>query len=222
MFVTFVLIKLFEIKTELYFCIDKKSRIVKKLHKLLEMFSILEWKIFHSGMKYLPSQHGKISIPEWKIFPFREGKSQIFHTHMELFSLCVIELKHSLQQTVSILVETKNKLENTEQTLTSKLAQTEKELEKIKKQSIPIGFTYVQLPKDKAPKELWPSLTWTDVSSEYEGVFFRVVGGGAGSFGVVQQENAPRLETIHTGFIEHRIKNVHGDPSNNVSIPVTG
>ncbi len=141
---------------------------------------------------------------------------------IELLAETVIELKHSLQQFLSILVETKNKLENSEQNLTSKLAQTEKELEKIKKQSIPIGFTYVQLPKDKAPTELWPSLTCTDVSSNYEGVFFRVVGGGAGSFGVVQQENAPRLEMIHTGFIEHKIKNLHGDSSNNVSIPVTG
>ncbi|KAH9409843.1 hypothetical protein TYRP_023674 [Tyrophagus putrescentiae] len=108
-----------------------------------------------------------------------------------LLAETVIELKHTLQQTAGKLAET-------EKTLSSKLAQTEKELEKLKKEAIPIGFTYVQLPKDKAPGELWPSMTWTDVSKEYEGVFFRVVGGGAGSFGVVQQENAPRLEMPQT------------------------
>ena len=86
----------------------------------------------------------------------------------------------------------------------------------------PIGFTYVQLPKDRAPGELWPSMTWTDISSEYEGVFFRVVGGGAGGFGVVQLENAPRLEMVHTGNEKHKIQKIHHDLTNNVSIPVTG
>ena len=98
-------------------------------------------------------------------------------------------------------------------------------MKKFKKETlivIPIGFTYFQLPKDKAPSELWPSMIWSDKSSEYEGVFFRVVGGGANSFGVVQQENAPRLEMVHTGTVDHKIKTVYGNYDNNVSIPVTG
>ncbi len=65
-------------------------------------------------------------------------------------------------------------------------------------------------------------MTWTDISSEYEGVFFRVVGGGTGGFGVVQQENAPRLEMVHTGYDNYKIKELHGADTNNVSIPVTG
>lgn len=134
---------------------------------------------------------------------------------LRLLAETVIELKHTLQQTASRLAET-------EKTLTSKLAQNEKKLEKLKKEAIPIGFTYVQLPKDKAPGELWPSMTWTDISSEYEGVFFRVVGGGAGSFGVVQQENVPRLEMVHTGTSIYKIKELHENYSNDVSIPVTG
>ncbi len=138
---------------------------------------------------------------------------------LRLLAETVIELKHILQQTTSRLTET-------EKTLASELAQTRKELEKIKNETlipIPIGFTYVQLPKDKAPGELWPSMTWIDISSEYEGVFFRVVGGGAESFGVVQKENAPRLEMVHTGFRDYKITaNLFSDPTNNVSIPVTG
>ena len=141
---------------------------------------------------------------------------------LKLLAETVVELKHSLQQTTSKLADTENKLAKTEKTLTSKLAQTETKLEKLKKENIPIGFTYVQLPKDKAPGELWPSMTWTDISSEYEGVFFRVVGGGAGGFGVVQLENAPRLEMVHTGNEKHKIQKIHHDLTNNVSIPVTG
>ncbi|KAH9401819.1 chromatin-modulating protein mrc1, partial [Tyrophagus putrescentiae] len=101
------------------------------------------------------------------------------------------------------------------------LEETNKKVAQLEKEAIPIGFTYVQLPKDKAPSELWPSLTWTDISSEYEGVFFRVVGGGAGSFGMVQQENAPRLERVYAG-LNTVLNTGHVEVDHNMSIPVTG
>ncbi len=36
-------------------------------------------------------------------------------------------------------------------------------------------------------------MTWGEVSSEYAGLFFRVLGGGSVAFGVTQEENSPRL-----------------------------
>lgn len=98
-------------------------------------------------------------------------------------------------------------------------------MEKFKKETlivIPIGFTYFQLPKDKAPSELWPSMTWSDISSEYEGVFFRVVGGGANSFGVIQQENVPRLETVYVSSGGDDLNKGLVNFGKNMSIPVTG
>ena len=129
---------------------------------------------------------------------------------IKLLTEAVIELKHSLQRTSNILEETKNQLIETKESVTQ-----------LKRESFPIGFTYVQLPKDKAPSELWPTMTWTDISSEYEGVFFRVVGGGSDSFGMVQHENAPRLEMVFAN-IEKEIKTKKVFLGDNMTIPLTG
>ncbi len=61
---------------------------------------------------------------------------------------------------------------------------------------IPIGFTYVQLPKDRAPTELWPYYGWDDVSHDYDSNFFRVVGQHAKPFGEVQQQHTPYIIDI--------------------------
>ena len=68
------------------------------------------------------------------------------------------------------------------------------------KNIVPIGFIYVQFPNEKSPTEIWPRMTWNDVSSAYAGVFFRVVGGEAASFGQVQEDNAPRLDEFNSNF----------------------
>lgn len=38
--------------------------------------------------------------------------------------------------------------------------------------SVPLGFIYIQLPGKQAPAQLWPSLTWTEVTSDFEGLLF--------------------------------------------------
>jgi hypothetical protein len=38
---------------------------------------------------------------------------------------------------------------------------------------------------------------WSDVSSQYSGLFFRVLGGNSSSFNVVQEENSPRLTAVN-------------------------
>ena len=65
------------------------------------------------------------------------------------------------------------------------------------KNPVPIGFTYVQLPHEKAPGEIWPWMIWENVSKNYSGVFFRVVGGEAKPFGEIQKENAPRIHKVN-------------------------
>jgi hypothetical protein len=98
--------------------------------------------------------------------------------------------------------DTKKELENTKK----ELENTKKELEDTKKQLnnlqqnpvLPIGFIYVQLPNDKSPSEIWPWMKWNEVSSAYAGVFFRVTGGGAATFGQVQEENSPQLTNVES------------------------
>ncbi len=61
---------------------------------------------------------------------------------------------------------------------------------------VPIGYIYIQYPNQALPNEIWPSTGWSDVSSQYDGVFFRANGGSSSSFGSVQDENSPRLTNI--------------------------
>ena len=54
---------------------------------------------------------------------------------------------------------------------------------------IPMGFLYTQLPNQSSPQQLWPNMKWSDVSTQYAGLFFRTVGASAEPFGTVQQAN---------------------------------
>ncbi len=66
------------------------------------------------------------------------------------------------------------------------------------KHPVPLGFIYVQLPKEKGPQEIWSSaeLKWTDISSTYESTFFRVAGSKAAAFGTVQEELSPFIDKV--------------------------
>ncbi len=125
-------------------------------------------------------------------------------TSMTLLAEAVFQLKHNSQQ------------------MLTRLKEAERKVAQLAKESLPIGFTYVQLPKDKPPSELWPSMTWADVSADYEGVFFRVVGGDAASFGQLQPGNAPRLGTVHVSYGgDNLIKESHSSPFN-LTVPASG
>jgi len=63
---------------------------------------------------------------------------------------------------------------------------------------IPIGFTYSQLPSQPEPQSIWPNFNWTDISEEYSGLFFRVLGNNSSSFNLIQEENSPRLIKVRT------------------------
>lgn len=61
---------------------------------------------------------------------------------------------------------------------------------------VPIGFIYMQLPYTQEPMTLWPSSQWRDISEEYAGLFFRVLGNGSERFDSVQSEGYKKLETF--------------------------
>jgi len=106
----------------------------------------------------------------------------------------LIETKQMLLDAKQSIEKNKNDLSKTNQTLvqtTKTITQNQNELIEIKQNPVPIGFIYVQLPYEKSPSEVWPTLQWTDMSANYSGVFFRVDGGGAALFGYIQNENAP-------------------------------
>lgn len=62
----------------------------------------------------------------------------------------------------------------------------------------PIGEVYVQYPSQTAPQTLYNATgiksTWTDISSQYSGAFFRANGGNSASFGSKQSEGIPNIK----------------------------
>lgn len=79
---------------------------------------------------------------------------------------------------------------------------------------VPIGFIYVQLSGQPEPSNIWPTVTWTEITSEYAGLFFRALGSGSASFGYIQAENSPRLTEVSNTLV--------GSVFNDLQIPVNG
>ena len=123
----------------------------------------------------------------------------------------LVKVEEELKKTEGALTKTENSLSS----LSIRLAKAEAILALNQQQKssidsvIPIGFIYVQLPKDKAPAELWPTLTWQEVSDDYEGVFFRVSGGDAAAFGEVQEAHAPRLSSVGMSHMSYQQQHIH-------------
>jgi len=44
---------------------------------------------------------------------------------------------------------------------------------------VPIGFIYIQLPLQQTPQTIWPNCSWSDISAEYSGLFFRPLSGNS-------------------------------------------
>lgn len=58
----------------------------------------------------------------------------------------------------------------------------------------PIGCTYIQFPNCKDPNELFENTTWTNISSDFAGDFFRCEGGAANEFNTGRQaEGLPNI-----------------------------
>jgi len=67
----------------------------------------------------------------------------------------------------------------------------------VKQNLIPVGFIYIQHPKESPPGDIWYWMHWEDVSAAYEGVFFRVEANNKSvEFGQVQEESSPRLVNV--------------------------
>lgn len=47
-------------------------------------------------------------------------------------------------------------------------------------------------------------MIWTDVSSQYAGLFFRVLGGGSEQFNVEQAQDGPRISQIESVNLNQR------------------
>ena len=90
------------------------------------------------------------------------------------------------------------------------------------KNPVPIGFTYVQLPHEKEPGNIWPWMIWENVSKNYTGVFFRVEGGEAAPFGQIQIENTNRIDKISSVAYNTLMEGHFADGWRNTTVPLHG
>ena len=132
----------------------------------------------------------------------RKDTMDKFNSMQNQFSTEIAQLKQNLKNNASI-IETQKK-----------------EIDHLKQNPVPIGFIYVQLPGQKDPQALCPDTTWNNVSPNYAGLFFRAEGGGADSFGTIQEEQTQTIfvnseyEPSHREYkVEHAINSTYSPKS---------
>ena len=62
-----------------------------------------------------------------------------------------------------------------------------------------MGFLYTQFPNQSKPEDLWPNTKWSEITSQYSGLFFRAEGGEGASelFGQTQQANQSWISHVY-------------------------
>lgn len=63
----------------------------------------------------------------------------------------------------------------------------------------PLNTIHVQYPRELEPSEVWNCSgigVWKDISSQYAGHFFRVLGRNSAAWGSIQQPSSPYLKTL--------------------------
>ena len=87
-------------------------------------------------------------------------------------------------------------------TLWTAFENIEKEMKLSNVSIFPLGFVYTHLPEQSSPQTLWPHMSWTDVTEQYAGLFFRVEGNVSLPFGKVQDVKSPTyFETVDEKLI---------------------
>jgi len=87
-----------------------------------------------------------------------------------------------------------------EDELQNALIETRKKLDNLLNNPVAIGFIYTQYPGHPEPQDLWPIVTWTEISEEFDGSFFRALGRGSAEFGMSQAaESSGGLTRVKMG-----------------------
>ena len=79
-----------------------------------------------------------------------------------------------------------------------------KDLEQLK---MPTGFIYAQLNYHDHPKRHWPNNEWQDISEQYAGLFFRVIGGNSRALDRTQDQSYPGLVIENSVKLSMKVHN---------------
>jgi hypothetical protein len=84
---------------------------------------------------------------------------------------------------------------------------------------LPTGYTYIQLPSQLSPIELWPSLKWTDITHQYSNHFFRCAHNSTlGHQSDTTDSRCPTVTALQSG--DHFYPSIANKPFNNISLSV--
>lgn len=82
--------------------------------------------------------------------------------------------------------------------------------------AVPVGFIYVQLPRQQEPLDIWGrTIVWQEITADYAGLFFRAAGGGSAPYGVTQEQDSIRLSGV-------MLEGTPRSTSNDISVPKSG
>jgi hypothetical protein len=90
-----------------------------------------------------------------------------------------------LYNLISILKTENNNLKQNQKNLEEKINKLETQC------PFPVDSIYTQYPNCKEPKELWKNTKWELI--DFNGAFFRAVGGNSNEFGKIQNEGLPNI-----------------------------
>ena len=79
--------------------------------------------------------------------------------------------------------------------------------EELNKLNMPTGFIYAQLNYHDHPQRYWPNNIWQEVSEQYAGLFFRVIGGNSRALDRTQDQSYPGLVIENSVKLSMKVHN---------------
>ncbi|KAJ6220211.1 hypothetical protein RDWZM_006023 [Blomia tropicalis] len=141
-----------------------------------------------------------LSVGQWIDAPCKKKNlvvcQKLQHWSIARLQKTLLDAKKEFQDSLQNVNKQLNNHESTINEQQSTISNQQSMINDLQQNPIPINFTYTQLPNQPYPKSLWPTVEWKDVTSEYSGLFFRAEGNNSAAFGVMQEENAPRLKNV--------------------------
>ncbi|XP_054155122.1 uncharacterized protein LOC128953642 [Oppia nitens] len=109
--------------------------------------------------------------------------------------------------------------------LNTKVNKIVKQMADLQKNMIPIGFIYVQLSGQSDPKKLWPNYTWSNVTNDYAGLFFRAASNTSALFDAKKvniQEAGERMITHINAVGLNQVSHTDKTQERDIQLPVDG
>lgn len=128
------------------------------------------------------------------------------------------EEKENLREKFAELQEENQRLREKDEALQEESNSLKEYLDQVNSKVVPVGSIYIEYYGQPSPEQVWPTLSWQDISSTYAGLFFRVLGGNSENWGSMQTDCAPRITQIALGLMDSD----NGAYTNPVDIPASG